>query len=366
MRRALFIVITDHPGGAERVAYGLAAELASRPGWQVEVTIVCARTPGSFSAQVLPPEVKMRFGPFRNPVLSFPLLPVRLLFGRYDLVFTTHIYTNALLSMLRRWGLIRIRTFAARESTAIFDRSLGWKRRLFARLYRAYGSEDLLIAQTGYMARHVASRVPAASANRIRILPNPVDPVAIERASLPPLDLELQQRLAGRRNILFCGRLVAIKRPGVALDAFRIAAGQDPQAQLVFLGGGLLEAGLRRQADDAGIAERVLFLGFRPNPYPIMSSCDFGLVTSAREGFPNVILEMMASGMAKIVTTPCAGDLDQLPGVAITDGFGADAIAAALGAVLRTEEDCRSTYRKYAASRSVPAYVDALLRDVAA
>jgi glycosyltransferase involved in cell wall biosynthesis len=360
-KRALFIVITDYPGGAERITFSLASELASRPGWTVEVMIICSRLPDSFSARALSPDVRVRFGPFRNWFLSFPLLPFRLLFGRYDLVFSTHIYTNALLSLLRRLGLIRTRLLVARESISVFDRVAGLKKRLFALLYRAYGGEDLLIAQTGYLAEHVTPWLPPISAARIQVVPNPVDTRAIEQAVLEPIEPELRARLDGRTNIVFCGRLVGFKRPAVAVEAFHLATGDDASAQLVFLGGGPLEADARRKAAEAGISDRVLFLGFRTNPYPVMAACQYGLVTSLREGFPNVVLEMMACGIRKAVITPCAGDLDQLTGVTVTQGFDVEEISEALRAALRSGEDCRDIYRRVAASRSVAAYVDEML-----
>src|SRR4051812_40503203 len=62
-KRALFIVITDYPAGAERVTMTLASELAVRPGWDVEVKIVCSQLADSFSKRTLPPNVKVTYGP---------------------------------------------------------------------------------------------------------------------------------------------------------------------------------------------------------------------------------------------------------------------------------------------------------------
>ena len=118
---------------------------------------------------------------------------------------------------------------------------------------------------------------------------------------------------------------------------------------------------LRQQATEAGLADRILFLGFRSDPFPIMAACQYGLVTSSKEGFPNVVVEMMACGMHKIIVTPCAGDLDQLPGVTVTHAFGEQEIAEALKAAV-DGENCSEVYRDFAATRSVSAYLDAVLR----
>jgi glycosyltransferase involved in cell wall biosynthesis len=360
-RRALFIVITDYPGGAERVTFSLAAELATRFGWEVEVKIVCSQLPDSFSERVLPPAVRVSYGLTRSWFAAFPLLPFRLMFRRYDLVFTTHIYTNALASILRRIGIVRIGRLILRESTSPFDRFSGARASRFRFLYRAYGGEDLLIAQTGYMADHVRPWLPARSAALLHVLPNPVGTEMIKSAAAQPLEPALRQCLEGHRNILFCGRLIDCKQPQIALQAFRIALNDDRSAQLVFLGTGPLESGLRQQATEAGLADRIHFLGFRSDPFPIMAACQYGLVTSSKEGFPNVVIEMMACGMRKVVVTPCAGDLEQLPGVTVTRAFTEQEIAEALKAAV-DGEICSEAYRDFAATRSVSTYLDAVLR----
>jgi glycosyltransferase involved in cell wall biosynthesis len=358
IKRALFIVITDYPAGAERVTMSLSSELSTRAGWDVEVKIVCSQLPDSFSKRVLPNNVKVTYGPAHGWHLSFPLLPFRLLFRRYDLMFTTHVYTNALVSLMRRLRLVHIRRLVIRESMSLFDRFGGLKAKRFPLLYKAYGGEDLIIAQTGYMADHVRPWLPPASVKRLRVIPNPVSAAVIDKAAAEPLDDGLKAKMSGRRNILFCGRLVEFKQPGKALEAFRLGAAQDQATQLIFLGGGDLEDDVRSQAAEAGLADRVLFLGFRSNPYPIMAASEIGLLTSANEGFPNVVLEMMACGAKRVVMTPCAGDIEALEGVTITSSHEVKDIASALREALESGEDRSGTYRRAVSTRSTAAFVD--------
>ena len=361
LKRALFVVLTDHPGGAERVAFTAAAELASRAGWTVEVMVACSAAEHSFARQALPAGIRVRYGVVGRASLGVPLLAFRLLFRRYDFVCTTHIYTNALFSMMRRIGLVRIGRLAMRESMSLFDRYQGLKAKRFELLYRCYGGEDLLVAQTGYMAGHVRRWLPARSAERLRVLSNPVDSGAIHRAMADPLEPRLRDRLSGKRSILFCGRFVEFKRPDLALDVFRLLKDEEEGLQLVFMGTGPLEPSVREQAARLGLAGEVLFLGRRANPYPVMAACRYGLLTSANEGFPNVILEMMACGMKGIVLTPCAGDLDTLWGVTVTRTHAAAELAAALQASLRSDEDVSALHRTTLESRSADRFVDQLL-----
>ena len=74
-----------------------------------------------------------------------------------------------------------------------------------------------------------------------------------------------------------------------------------------------------------------------------------------------MIIEMMACGMKKIVTTPCAGDLHLLKGVAVTRTHELAEIALTLRAALESDEDCSALYSRMAASRSVGAYLDRVL-----
>lgn len=362
-KRAMFIVISDNSGGAERVTFGLASELASRPGWRVEVKIASSKLPNSFSERALSSNVQVNYGFVRNWFFAFPMLPFRLLFRRYDLIFTTHPYTTALLSIMRRFGLIRVERLLAREATSPFDSFSSERRqRLLKRLYSSYGGEDLLIAQTSFMAEHIRLSLPTRSAAHLKVMGNPVDVDAARAGADAAAELELAGQLSAAPKVLFCGKLVDIKQPLLALSVFEQLIADGCSLQLIFAGDGPLQMQLREEANQRGLAGSVLFLGECPNPYAVMHACQYGLVTSRREGFPNVVLEMMACGVRKIVITPCAGDLDQLPGVTVTQTFEAEEIAKALRDAIETGEDASDRYIAYAETRTVRAYVDDLLR----
>jgi glycosyltransferase involved in cell wall biosynthesis len=83
-------------------------------------------------------------------------------------------------------------------------------------------------------------------------------------------------------------------------------------------------------------------------------------VTSRREGFPNVLLEMMVCGIARIVTTRCAGALDTLDGVSVVDSFDAEALAAALVAE-DTHSECAVRYAEALSRRGPERFVEVLL-----
>jgi glycosyltransferase involved in cell wall biosynthesis len=224
-----------------------------------------------------------------------------------------------------------------------------------------YGGQDVIIAQTAHMADRVKSWLRPMAGRMVRVVPNPVDAQSVGSAADESLSVDQAVLLDGRINILFCGRLIPIKRPERALEAVELAERSAPgRLRLVFLGRGPLEAELRARAARLP-AESVVFLGFESNPYKIMRACHLGLVSSDQEGFPNVILEMMAAGVRKIITTPCAGDLSGLLGVSVTDDFSAGALSAAIVEAIRDRADERTNYSSVLRARTPQAVLSQVI-----
>ena len=106
-------------------------------------------------------------------------------------------------------------------------------------------------------------------------------------------------------------------------------------AHLVMVGDGPLRGDLERAVSALGLTEHVTFAGHQKLPSSVFSRCPMGLLTSDVEGFPNVIPEMLASGVTHVVTTQCAGNLKEIPGVTVvplTKSVVDDLAAATLAA----------------------------------
>lgn len=65
--------------------------------------------------------------------------------------------------------------------------------------------------------------------------------------------------------VLFVGRLVERKGPDYLVSAFRKVALEVPNARLVMVGGGPMEASLKKQAEQLGISGKIAFCGEIPN-----------------------------------------------------------------------------------------------------
>src|SRR5262245_4540063 len=107
---------------------------------------------------------------------------------------------------------------------------------------------------------------------------------------------------AGGRLVLVCGHLIERKDPLLALAAFE--RGAAPDDRLVFLGRGPLAGALDDAIRARGLAARVARRG-EVAPEELArwyAAAELVLLTSRREGRPNVVLEALASGRPVLAT----------------------------------------------------------------
>ncbi|WP_160604736.1 glycosyltransferase [Pontixanthobacter aquaemixtae] len=106
--------------------------------------------------------------------------------------------------------------------------------------------------------------------------------------------------------LLSVGRFEYQKDHATLLRA--LARIRDIPWHMRLLGNGSLEGELREQAVQLGIADRVSFEGFQPDPTAIYAQSDILVLSSRWEGLPAVPLEALACG-CDVVTTACAEGL---------------------------------------------------------
>ena len=95
-----------------------------------------------------------------------------------------------------------------------------------------------------------------------------------------------------------------IKGVSVLIDACGRLAREQPEIELAIVGGGRLRPAFERQADRAGLGERVRFLGTLPAGAAVREQLDRAtlfVLPSRTEGMPRALLEAMARGL------PCVG-----------------------------------------------------------
>ena len=96
------------------------------------------------------------------------------------------------------------------------------------------------------------------------------------------------------------GRFNGQKNHRFLLDVFSRLLKARPDARLLLVGDGYLEAEVRRQA--APLGERVVFTGSVPDPETYLAAMDLMALPSLFEGFPTVLLEWQCSGLPTLAS----------------------------------------------------------------
>ncbi len=98
------------------------------------------------------------------------------------------------------------------------------------------------------------------------------------------------------------GTLNENKRPLLAVQAFAIAKETCPDLKLVLIG----EGSARKRVEDMirkyNLQGDVILMGQRSDVPSLLTQCQIGMLLSKREGFPNAVLEYMASCLPVVVS----------------------------------------------------------------
>jgi len=133
--------------------------------------------------------------------------------------------------------------------------------------------------------------------NKVVLLNNPYDLENIKLLSMS----NYEDQVLKKPYIVAMGRLVKTK----GFDDLIIAYSKiKTDHQLVIIGKGEELERLKRLAVDNSVGKKVHFLGFKNNPYPVITGADFFVLPSYLEGFPNALVEAMALSKP-ILSTNC-------------------------------------------------------------
>lgn len=166
--------------------------------------------------------------------------------------------------------------------------------------------------------------------------------------------------------VLVVGHLIGRKDPLLALDAFARAALAN--ARIAFVGAGALRPALDQRARELNLGDRFTLRG----EVPSASLCDWYnasdvlLLTSSREGRPNVVLEALACGRP-VLATDAGGTAELLVGLpqCLVDSRDPEVIGRALVSLLRnppTSQRCRAQVEGLSWEQSLDALEGCLAR----
>ena len=227
-------------------------------------------------------------------------------------VVHTHATKAGLLGRLasrgRSWA--RVHTFHGHVLEGYFSRpmsrALAWSERRLAR------STAQLLAVSEQTKRDLV-RLGVADDAQIDVVPP-----GVELSSL--LSLGASRGSSGVSFRMSCGcaqddllvgvigRLAEVKRPELALEAFRSASKQTPRLRLVFVGDGALREELLTALAgwEPALRARVTLAGNQHDMQRVHEACDMVLLSSRTEGMPVALIEAGAASLP-VISTPVGG-----------------------------------------------------------
>lgn len=348
LQHILFVLPTAFLGGAERVTFNLAYWLAAQPSTSITIYIMSRGRQTGWELLERYPNVHFIYKDYaseKTSVLKFISEISQLSRERqFSHIFSTHTHVNALLSLLRKCGRLNTQYLIARESTVVFERFTGKLKWALYAMYRLmYGAHDLLICQTIHMQQSLLTHLQVQPAKRIIVIDNPVN---LEYIHYQLNQIDIKEK-PFKILIVACGRLIALKQFDCLINAFAAISHRYPEAGLMIIGAGPEKVQLEQLIIDKLLTEKIILTGHLDNPLYKFAQADIGIVCSAREGFPNVLIEMMAAGTRHVLTTPCTDSVNQLPLVSITKDTTIGAIQNMLDIALAQLQDYRNDYITY-------------------
>lgn len=284
--KILFIIGSLSSGGAERVVSELSNHWSTQHGWEVTILTTHA-TPNKQDFYLLDEGVNrldITQQVSRKKQFYFFNLIKKL---RYTIknetpdVVISFISTLNVMTILSILGT-KIPLIISDRNNPYTDRIGYWTKKLL------YPLSNLLVIQT----KEVKEFYKNIKNLNIEIIPNPIRPPHLTTKQHPAFS---------NKTICSVGRLInSIKGFDLLIEAFSMIAEQYREWNLVIVGEGrdrpILETLIKRY----DLEERILLIGNIENPRDAIVDAEIFVLSSHREGFPNVLLEAMSVGLCVI------------------------------------------------------------------
>jgi L-malate glycosyltransferase len=242
------------------------------------------------------------------------------------------------------------------------DITLVGQERSFEEITRfSINRSDGLTAVSNYLRQETTAHF-GVPGDRIAVIPNFVDTALYDRSRYPCRKEALGA--AGEKLVMHISNFRPVKR---VRDVVRIFAEiqREVPSRLVFVGDGPERPAAVQEAEQLGVADRVVFLGKQDSVAELLACADLFLLPSDSESFGLSALEAMSSGVPVIATAVggllevvehgVTGHLAQAGDIAAMAGAGAR-ILREPGVWSRLSLNARRSAERFRIDRIVPLY----------
>lgn len=334
-------------GGAEKVFVSLANKFA-RSGLNVDLVVV--RRSGPLVAE-LDCKIRVTYLSGGREIWSrFPAICRYLASAQPEVVLSAFVQVNVMVVLARRITWARCRVVISEHS--MFSVSHGSnnrvsrRQRLFPCLARfAYPLADEIVAVSDGVADDLAD-VTGLARDRITVVYNPVEQTHVRRREASGRG----ENKTATARLVCCGRLEPAKDfPTLIYSLQRLSKSRAVHVDL--LGDGSQEEALKMLAKQLGVDELITFHGYVADPFEFYQCADVFVLSSAWEGFGNVLVEAMACGLPVVSTNCPSGPAEILANGAygpLVPPGNAIALAEAIASVLDNPVDTDALIRRAA------------------
>ncbi|NJR19862.1 MAG: glycosyltransferase [Calothrix sp. CSU_2_0] len=306
-RPIAFFLSELYGGGAQRVIVNLANEFVKRG---LIVDLVLAKAEGDYLSKV-DPKVRIIDLKASKLVLSFFPLVNYLNQNQPQWLISGLSGANLLAIGGKYFAKAKFKTMITIHNNLSQEaqNQIYQRRKLLPYLQRlCYSQSDSIVAVSQGVADSLA-KITSISPQRITVIYNPVVTPEINHMAQKPIteDWFINSETP---IVLGVGRLNQQKDFANLIKAFAIVRQKQP-AKLVILGEGEERPQLEALVTELGLENHVVLPGFVENPYAYMAQANVFVLSSAWEGFGNVLVEAMACG-TPVVSTNCPSGPEEI------------------------------------------------------
>lgn len=346
--KLLFVSITDKANGAENIL--LQAARASN------ASLLFLKKVNSGGLNI-PGDLQVEYVSNRSVLSGFSRLIKSLSPYRTDhIIFSTHPYLNAYLGFLKRLGYLKSKLIV-RECSSVLTRYSGIKKLSYKIAYRlGYPGVNLVVCQTCSMRDTFVQHLPYIDKRRVIIQKNPID---IEQNLIKA---EAALPIADNTTGFICaaGRLIPEKGFDLLIMAFDEIKSSRPNLKLFIFGEGPEQIALENLISELKLNDRVILKGWIANPMPYFKHAKACVVSSIKEGFPNVLLQMMILNPV-VISTNCAGGIDEIPGIYLAEADNVNSLTTAINNALNTKKHNKDLIMQYVEDRTPEIFIKSIL-----
>lgn len=286
-KNVLFVISNFLNGGTEKNLVRLINNLSDK---HYSISVLCLQNLGH-NADLLKPGVNII--DINSPSVYFSIFRIAKVIKKIkpDIVFSWIGYINAYMSFFIPLFNKKIKWYCRESNLPTFvneQQRFPW---LFKYFYRTYNRYDIIICQSHRMKEDLQDNFSVLP-EKMMIINNPIDFKEIENNKTFVL-----KRKESKLHLLYVGGLRVEKRVDLLIEVLALL---PEKYILTIVGSGNQYDKVLSAITFHKLQNRVEIISDCHNPVPYYQASDCLLLTSAFEGFPNVVIEAFACGCPAI------------------------------------------------------------------